>query len=209
MRVAAPSANRFGRISPTTAAARDRGPRPQAGWGGRHGARRRRLSGRHRVDDRRPVRRATPRLLRPGVVTREQLEAVLGVPVDGSDVGVAARLRRAGEALCAAYAAGTGAGGRKSPHASQRLRRWRWPCWRRTGPCVPHRTSGCTCWRRTVPSEYARTLYDNLRRLDAQRGRAADRRGAAAWPGLGGCAGPSQTRISGQRSVSSAPPCAV
>ena len=72
--LAAPSANRFGRVSPTTAGARARRAR-----------RRRRRScstagraGRRRVDDRRLHRRSSPRVLRVGGVTVEALAAVLG-----------------------------------------------------------------------------------------------------------------------------------
>ncbi len=86
MRVAAPSANRFGRISPTSArhVVEDLGLKPD-------GAVDLVLDGgacpvgiESTIVD---LSGPTPRLLRPGAVTREQLEAVLGVPVGGSDAG--------------------------------------------------------------------------------------------------------------------------
>ena len=67
--VAAPSANRFGRVSPTTARRRARRPRRRR----RRGARRRTVPRRRGVDDRR-LHRAQPAILRLGGVPRERVE---------------------------------------------------------------------------------------------------------------------------------------
>ena len=80
--VAAPSANRFGRISPTTAAhVHDEfGDVPLLVLDG--GAAR--LGIESAIVD---CSRARPVLLRPGVLTRERIEAAVGAPLDGPDLG--------------------------------------------------------------------------------------------------------------------------
>jgi len=80
--VAAPSANRFGRISPTTAAhVHDEfGDVPLLVLDG--GATL--LGIESAIVD---CSRARPVLLRPGVLTRERIEAAVGAPLDGPDLG--------------------------------------------------------------------------------------------------------------------------
>ena len=73
--LAAPSANPFGYVSPTTA----EHVRSGLGKKVRAHSRRRPFDHRPRVHDSGPARTAVPRLLRPGRVTRAQIEKVLGV----------------------------------------------------------------------------------------------------------------------------------
>ena len=78
--VAAPSANRFGRVSPTRAA-----HVVQEFGADAAGAGRRRLPGRHRIGHRRLHARRSRRCCAPGMLPRAQLEAVLGMPLREPD----------------------------------------------------------------------------------------------------------------------------
>jgi L-threonylcarbamoyladenylate synthase len=163
--VAAPSANRFGRISPTTAAhvVADLGVKPDGAVdvvldGGACPVGIEStivdLSGEH------------PRLLRPGAITRQQLQAVLGVPVDGAD----AAAPRVPGALEKHYAPRTPLELVPAAEVAARL-----------AACRPNEVAVLApAWavhsepnlRLHVlaaddPAGYARTLYGNLRRLDA------------------------------------------
>jgi L-threonylcarbamoyladenylate synthase len=163
--VAAPSANRFGRISPTTAqhVIDDLGVKPE-------GAVDVVLDGgpcpvgiESTIVD---LSRDRPRLLRPGVISRDQLEAVLGMPVLAAD----ADAPRASGGLEKHYAP-------KTPLEVIPV------------SDVANRIAGCGSEEVAVlapaglllagpnlrrhllasddPAEYARSLYDHLRRLDA------------------------------------------
>jgi L-threonylcarbamoyladenylate synthase len=163
--VAAPSANRFGRISPTTAqhVVEDLGLKPS-------GAVDLVLDGgacpvgiESTIVD---LSGPTPRLLRPGAVTRQQLEGVLGVPVGGSTVGVP----RVSGALEKHYAPQTPLELVPVGEVAQRVAALApqdvavlAPDWSvRAAPNLKLHLLAAD-----RPSEYARTLYDNLRRLDA------------------------------------------
>jgi L-threonylcarbamoyladenylate synthase len=163
--VAAPSANRFGRISPTAArhVIEDLGLKPD-------GAVDMVLDGgacavgiESTIVD---LSGPTPRLLRPGAVTRAQLEAVLGVPVGSSDAGAprasgglekhyaprtALDLVPPGEVAASVTAA--------APQAVAVLA----PDWAVRG--APNLRLHLLAADR--PSDYARTLYEDLRQLDA------------------------------------------
>ena len=163
--VAAPSANRFGRISPTSAqhVVQDLGLKPG-------GAVDMVLDGgacpvgiESTIID---LSGPTLRLLRPGAVTRQQLEDVLGVPVEDGTAGAP----RVPGALEKHYAPRTPLElvpvGRvaervaaSAPLAVAVLS----PDWavRAASNLRLHLLAA------DRPSEYARTLYDNLRRLDA------------------------------------------
>ena len=163
--LAAPSANRFGRISPTSArhVIEDLGLKPD-------GAVDLVLDGglcpvgiESTIVD---LSGPTPRLLRPGAVTREQLEAVLGVPVGGSDAGAP----RVSGALEKHYAPRTplelvavGEVARRVAAAAPQAVAVLAPDWA-VRP-APNLTLHVPASDR--PSDYARTLYENLRRLDA------------------------------------------
>jgi L-threonylcarbamoyladenylate synthase len=163
--VAAPSANRFGRISPTSArhVIEDLGLKPD-------GVVDLALDGgacpvgiESTIVD---LSGPTPRLLRPGDVTREQLESVLGVPVGGSDSDAP----RVSGALEKHYAprtplelvpvgdvAGRVAAAGPEPVAVLA------PDWAvRPAPNLRLHLPAAD-----RPSDFARTLYENLRRLDA------------------------------------------
>ena len=107
--IAAPSANRFGHVSPTTAQhVRDE-------FGGDLYV----LDGgacevglESTIVD---LSRGAPVLLRPGAITRRDIESVLGIAPARARRGRAARLRHARRALRAAHGALAGRG------------RWRWP----------------------------------------------------------------------------------
>ncbi len=163
--VAAPSANRFGRISPTTAqhVVEDLGLKPG-------GAVDMVLDGgacpvgiESTIVD---LSGPTPRLLRPGVVTRQQLEDVLGVPVESSAVGAP----RVSGALEKHYAPRTplelvpvGRVAERVAATAPRAVAVLAPDWAvRAAPNLRLHLLAAD-----RPSEYARTLYDNLRRLDA------------------------------------------
>ena len=163
--VAAPSANRFGRISPTAArhVIEDLGLKPD-------GAVDMVLDGgacpvgiESTIVD---LSGPTPRLLRPGAVTRRQLEAVLGVPVGNSDASAprasgglekhyAPRtpldLVPAGEVAASVAAA--------APQAVAVLA----PDWAVRG--APNLRLHLLA--ADHPSDCARTLYEDLRQLDA------------------------------------------
>jgi L-threonylcarbamoyladenylate synthase len=163
--VAAPSANRFGRISPTSArhVIEDLGVKPD-------GAVDMVLDGgacpvgiESTIVD---LSGPTSRLLRPGAVTREQLEAVLGAPLGGSEAGTP----RVSGALEKHYAPRTpldlvppgevaGRVAAAAPRAVAVLA----PDWavRATPNLRLHLLAA------DRPSDYARTLYENLRQLDA------------------------------------------
>lgn len=163
--VAAPSANRFGRISPTSTrhVIEDLGLKPD-------GAVDLVLDGgscpvgiESTILD---LSGPKPRLLRPGAVTREQLESVLGAPIGSSDVSaprVSGTLEKhyaprtplelvpVGEIADRVTAA--------SPHAVAVLA----PDWAvRSAPNLRLHLLAAD-----RPSDYARALYENLRRLDA------------------------------------------
>ncbi len=163
--VVAPSANRFGRISPTTArhVIDDLGVKPQ-------GAVDLVLDGgpcpvgiESTIVD---LTGPAPRLLRPGAVTRDELERVLATPVAGADAGaprVSGTLEKhyaprtplelvavADVAACVAALA---------PRTVAVLA----PDWAvRSAPNLRLHLLAAD-----QPSVYARNLYDNLRRLDA------------------------------------------
>jgi len=162
--VAAPSANRFGRISPTSAqhVVEDLGLKPD-------GAVDLVLDGgacpvgieSTIVDLSGPV----PRLLRPGAVTRAQLEAVLGVPL-GSATADAPRVSGALEKH---YAPRTPMKLVPVGEVARRVAAWAPQAVAVLAPdwamgAAPNLSLHLLAADR--PSEYARTLYDNLRRLD-------------------------------------------
>ena len=163
--VAAPSANRFGRISPTTAehVIDDLGLKPD-------GAVDMVLDGgpclvgiESTIVD---LSGARPRLLRPGAVTRERLESVLGVPVAGADVAAP----RASGGLEKHYAPRTPLELVPAAEVAARV-----------ATCRPHDVAVLApAWSVPAganlrlhlaaaddPAVYARTLYDYLRQLDA------------------------------------------
>jgi L-threonylcarbamoyladenylate synthase len=163
--VVAPSANRFGRISPTTArhviddlglkpdgvvdVVLDGGPCP--------------VGIESTIVD---LSAARPRLLRPGAITRAQLEAVLGVPVESPDDAAP----RAPGGLEKHYAPRTPL--ELLPVAAVMAR---------VAACAPQPVAVLApAWAVRAepnlrlhllasddPADYARTLYDDLRRLDA------------------------------------------
>jgi L-threonylcarbamoyladenylate synthase len=163
--LAAPSANRFGRISPTSArhVIEDLGLKPG-------GAVDMVLDGgscpvgiESTIVD---LSGPTPRLLRPGAATREQLEGVLGVPIGSAEVGaprVSGALEKhyaprtplelvpAGEIADRVAAASPQAVAVLAPHWAVRS--------------APNLKLHLLAADR--PSDYARALYENLRRLDA------------------------------------------
>ena len=163
--VAAPSANRFGRISPTTAqhVVDDLGLKPD-------GAVDMVLDGgacpvgiESTIVD---LSGPSPRLLRPGAVTRGELEAVLGAPLGGSEAGAP----RVSGGLEKHYAPRTPLevvpvgeiGQRVAALAPQSIAVLA-PDWAlRAAPNLRLHLLAAD-----LPSEYARTLYDDLRRLDA------------------------------------------
>jgi L-threonylcarbamoyladenylate synthase len=163
--LAAPSANRFGQISPTSArhVVDDLGLKPD-------GAVDLVLDGgscpvgiESTILD---LSGPTPRLLRPGAVTREQLEAVLGVPIGGSEAGAP----RVSGALDKHYAPRTPldlvppgeVAGRVAAAAPQAVAVLA-PDWAvRAAPNLRLHLLAAD-----RPSDYARTLYENLRQLDA------------------------------------------
>jgi len=163
--LAAPSANRFGRISPTTAwhVVEDLGVKPD-------GAVDLVLDGgacpvgiESTIVD---LSAGAPRLLRPGAVTRAQLEHVLGQSVADADAGAP----RVPGALEKHYAPRTPLGLVPVAEVAARV-----------AACAPQSVAvlapdwavrGAPNLRLHLvaadrPSDYARTLYDNLRRLDA------------------------------------------
>ena len=163
--VAAPSANRFGRISPTSAqhVVDDLGLKP-------HGAVDMVLDGGSCpvgiestiVDLSGPM----PRLLRPGAVTREQLEGVLGVPIGSTEAGAP----RVSGALEKHYAPRTAlevvpvgdVAARVSAAAPEPVAVLA-PDWAvRSAPNLKLHLLAAD-----RPSDYARALYESLRRLDA------------------------------------------
>jgi L-threonylcarbamoyladenylate synthase len=163
--VAAPSANRFGRISPTSAqhVVEDLGLKPG-------GVLDMVLDGgacpvgiESTILD---LSGPSPRLLRPGVVTRQQLEDVLGRPVEGSAAGAP----RVSGALEKHYAPRTplelvpvGRVAERVAESAPRAVAVLSPDWAvRAAPNLRLHLLAAD-----RPSEYARTLYNNLRRLDA------------------------------------------
>jgi L-threonylcarbamoyladenylate synthase len=163
--VAAPSANRFGRVSPTTAqhVLEDLGLKPD-------GTVDMVLDGgacpvgiESTIVD---LSGPTPRLLRPGAVTRQQLEDVLGRPVDGR----VANSPRVSGALEKHYAPRTplelvqvGRVAERVAASAPRAVAVLAPDWAvRVAPNLKLHLLAAE-----RPSDYARTLYDNLRRLDA------------------------------------------
>jgi L-threonylcarbamoyladenylate synthase len=163
--VAAPSANRFGRISPTSAqhVVEDLGLKPG-------GAVDLVLDGgacpvgiESTIVD---LSGPTPRLLRPGAVTREQLESVLGEPVGSGAAGAP----RVSGALEKHYAPRTplelvpvGEVAKRVATSAPRVVAVLAPDWAvRAAPNLRLHLLAAD-----RPSEYARTLYDNLRQLDA------------------------------------------
>jgi L-threonylcarbamoyladenylate synthase len=163
--LAAPSANRFGQISPTSAqhVVQDLGLKPD-------GAVDMVLDGgdcpvgiESTIVD---LSGPTPRLLRPGAVTRKQLENVLGVPVEDGTAGAP----RVPGALEKHYAPRTplelvpaGRVAERLAAAAPRAVAVLAPDWAvRDAPNLRLHLQAAD-----RPSEYARTLYDNLRRLDA------------------------------------------
>jgi L-threonylcarbamoyladenylate synthase len=163
--LAAPSANRFGHISPTTAwhVVEDLGVKPDGAVdlvldGGACP-----LGIESTIVD---LTADAPRLLRPGVVTRDQLERVLGRSVAGADAGAP----RVSGALEKHYAPRTPL--ELVPVAAVAAR---------MAACAPRSVAvlapdwavkGAANLRLLIvaadrPSDYARTLYENLRRLDA------------------------------------------
>jgi L-threonylcarbamoyladenylate synthase len=163
--VAAPSANRFGRVSPTSAqhVLDDLGLKPE-------GAVDMVLDGgacpvgiESTIVD---LSGPTPRLLRPGAVTRQQLEHVLGRPVDGR----VADSPRVSGALEKHYAPRTplelvqvGRVAERVAASAPRAVAVLAPDWAvRVAPNLKLHLLAAE-----RPSDYARTLYDNLRRLDA------------------------------------------
>lgn len=163
--VAAPSANRFGRISPTSArhVIEELGLKPD-------GVVDQVLDGgscpvgiESTIVD---LSGPTPRLLRPGAVTREQLEGVLGVPIGSTEVGAP----RASGSLEKHYAPRTplelapvGEIGDRVAAASPQAVAVLAPDW--AVGSEPNLKLHLLAADR--PSDYARTLYENLRRLDA------------------------------------------
>jgi L-threonylcarbamoyladenylate synthase len=163
--VAAPSANRFGRISPTTAqhVVEDLGLKPD-------GAVDLVLDGgacpvgiESTIVD---LSGPSPRLLRPGAVTRGELEAVLGAPLGSSEAGAP----RVSGGLEKHYAPHTSLEMVPVGQIAQRVVALApqviavlAPDWAlRAAPNLRLHLLAAD-----RPSEYARTLYDNLRRLDA------------------------------------------
>ena len=200
--VAAPSANRFGRISPTTAqhVVDDLGLKPD-------GAVDMVLDGgacpvgiESTIVD---LSGPSPRLLRPGAVTRGELEAVLGAPLGGSEAGAP----RVSGGLEKHYAPRTPLEVVPVGEIAQRVAA--------LAPQV-HRRAGTGLGRAGRAEPQAAPVGGRSSvgiRADAVRQPASpgckrcgapDRRRAAARPGMGSGTGPSQTRISGQRSVNSA-----
>jgi len=163
--LAAPSANRFGRISPTSSrhVVDDLGLKPD-------GAVDMVLDGgscpigiESTIVD---LSGPTPRLLRPGAVTREQLEGVLGVHVGDSDAGAP----RVSGALEKHYAPRTAlevvpvgdVAARVSAAAPEPVAVLA-PDWAvRSAPNLKLHLLAAN-----RSSDYARALYENLRRLDA------------------------------------------
>jgi L-threonylcarbamoyladenylate synthase len=163
--VAAPSANRFGRISPTTAqhVVEELGLKPG-------GAVDMVLDGgacpvgiESTIVD---LSGPSPRLLRPGAVTRAELEAVLGAPLGNSEAGAP----RVSGGLEKHYAPHTplemvpaGEIAQRVVALAPRVVAVLAPDWAvRAAPNLRLHLLAAD-----RPSEYARTLYDNLRRLDA------------------------------------------
>jgi L-threonylcarbamoyladenylate synthase len=162
--LAAPSANRFGRISPTTArhVVEDLGLRPSGvvdvildGGACRVGIE-------STIVD---LSGPNPRLLRPGAVARTQLERVLGMPVSSGEAGAP----RVSGALEKHYAPRTPlevvpagqVATRVAAHAPQPVAVLA-PEW--ALKAAPNLKLHLLAADR--PSAYARTLYENLRRLD-------------------------------------------
>ncbi len=114
--IAAPSANRFGRISPTTAqhVADDLGDAVSID------PRRRRVRGRHRIDDRRDSPATSRVLLRPGAI------------------GVADLARVLGRAAACAHSGGAARAGHARRRTTRRKRR---PRWSRRTRCTPSSSS--------------------------------------------------------------------
>ena len=178
--IAAPSANSFGRISPTTAAhvRNDLGEKPEG-----------------RVDlildgGACPVgiestivdlSRGTPRLLRPGSVTRPQLEAVLGGPVP--DAGTDAP--RASGRLESHYAPRTPLECVAAAQLPARLNALRGQRVAVLAPAAALRDPGPPVLLRLVApaaaADYAQQLYALLHRLDS----AGAQRILIAWPPSG------------------------
>ena len=129
---------------PVAGGARARRPGREARGEGRPDPRRRRLPGRHRIDDRRSVT-GNPRLLRPGAVTREQLQAALGAAVP-----MPAATRRALRAGSTAI--------------TRRVRRWssstKARCRRASTRCAP---SGSRCSRRHARCSIAARRWSRAR----------------------------------------------
>jgi L-threonylcarbamoyladenylate synthase len=162
--VAAPSANRFGRISPTSArhVIEDLGLKPD-------GAVDLVLDGgscpvgiESTIVD---LSGPTPRLLRPGAVTREQLERVLGVPVGGSDSGaprVSGALEKHYAPRTALEVVPVGDVAARVATAAPEPVAVLAPDWAvRSAPNLRLHLLAAD-----RPSDYARALYENLRRLD-------------------------------------------
>ena len=159
--IAAPSANRFGRISPTTA----QHVRDELG---------------DRVDlildggacevgiESTIIDLSSGDALSccvPARIAKEDIEALLGVPVGAQHGGVTARVRDARSALCTALAAAaraTATGSRR--WCVNRARCGSWRCWRAgRSPRVP-----VGHWQQAPsdPVGYAHELYAALRQLD-------------------------------------------
>ena len=188
---------------PDHGAARGRGSRPQAGRGGRHGARRRAVSGRYRVDDRRPVR-------------PEPAPAATGV----DDCASSCRPY----SVCRSKAAPPARPARSRMRWKSTMRhalRWKWSrragspnAWQRCARDGGRAVAGLGRARRTEPRAAPRwrrtsvgvraAAVRKLRRLDASGAVHLIIARTAGRPGLGGGPGPSQARISGQCSVRSA-----
>jgi L-threonylcarbamoyladenylate synthase len=163
--VAAPSANRYGRISPTSAqhVVEDLGLKPD-------GAVDMVLDGgacpvgiESTIVD---LSSPAPRLLRPGAVTRRQLEDVLGVPLESGTVGsprVSGALEKHYAPRTPLEVAPVGQVAERVAASAPRAVAVLAPDWAvRTAPNLRLHLLASD-----RPSEYARTLYDNLRRLDA------------------------------------------
>ena len=160
--IAAPSANRFGRISPTTAqhVADDLGDAVSMILDG----------GPCAVGIESTIVGFTgddPTLLRPGAIGVADLERVLGRAAAGAHGGGAPRARHARRALCAEDAGHAGRAGRaaRRDRAARRARRSdRRARAHRRATRANSRTCGST--RRASAAAYAHDLYANLRALD-------------------------------------------
>ncbi len=160
--VAAPSANRFGRVSPTRVAhvfddLGDDAPLVLEGGESEHGVE-------STIVD---LSREEAALLRPGSISAAQVEAVLGVALRPPD----AQVPRVSGTLAAHYATATAleliTPSRLAARVHECLARGeRLAVWSRISPEEP-----VSCWEPAAgePLTYARQLYATLRRLDALR----------------------------------------